>query len=73
MTDFTLIGRKVRFAHTLSDGGTLIFSAKVIKLSQRHPGAVWVEIPTRVSAIKFPPFNGKRHVLCLADKLTFVS
>jgi len=54
------VGTKVLFTHPTSNGGTVRFSARVVKL---QGDSVWVEMPERVRAMPFPPIGGKRYGL----------
>jgi hypothetical protein len=57
----TLVGRKARFADSLSDGGVVNFTARIVK--DTGNGCVLVEMPERVRKIPFPPIGGKRYGL----------
>jgi hypothetical protein len=48
----------VRFQHPTSNGGTVRFTAKVVKLDGEY---AWVEMPARIRRIPFPPIDGKRY------------
>jgi len=64
------IGTRVRFSHPLSNGGTLTFTAKVVKLDGEW---AWVEMPERVRTIPFPPLGGKRYGKYRATDLVIAS
>ena len=51
-----LVGSRVRFSHPLPNGGTLTFSARVVRLN--GDGSATVRIPDRVRRIPFPPAGG---------------
>jgi hypothetical protein len=55
------LGTRVRFSHPTSNGGTVTFTARVVK--QAGNGRVWVEMPARVRRMPFPPLGGKRYGL----------
>ncbi len=50
------VGDRVRFSHPLPDGGSLTFSARVVRLN--GDGSATVRIPDRVRGIPFPPAGG---------------
>lgn len=52
------VGTKVRFTHPTSNGGTVRFTAKVVRLDGEY---AWVEMPARVRSMPFPPLGGKRY------------
>jgi hypothetical protein len=55
----------LRLTHPMSNGGTITFSARIVK--READGAVWVEIPARVRAVAFPPVGGKRYAKFAAE------
>lgn len=59
------IGSRIRFRHPTSNGGHVTFTARVVKIEDN--GDVWVEIPTRVRSMPFPPLGGKRYGRYSAD------
>lgn len=64
------VGDRVKFRHShLMD--TIVFSARVVKIDT--DGMVWVEIPTRVRELPFPPLQGKRYGKFRRQDLTLVS
>lgn len=60
------VGSKIRFSHPTSNGGTLTFTAKVVKIAG---DLAWVEIPERVRLVPFPPVGGKRYAAYAVSKL----
>ena len=54
------VGTRVKFSHSLSNGGMLTFIARVVKLQDEK---AWVEMPARVRGIPFAPLGGKRYGL----------
>jgi hypothetical protein len=50
---------RVRMATMHSDGSRVDYSARIIR---REEDGTWVEIPERVRALPFPPYQGKRYV-----------
>lgn len=60
MTNAIQVGTVVRFTHPTSNGGTVTFSARVVKMQGDH---AWVEMPQRVRTMPFPPIGGKRYGL----------
>lgn len=72
MTTLTpsLVGRKARFSTTHSDGSIITFSARIAK--DNGDGTAWVEMPTRVRQLPFPPLGGKRFGRYLISKLVLV-
>ena len=63
----SLLGRKARFSHSLSNGAIVNFTASIVKLA--HDDQVWVEMPARVRQLPFPPLGGKRYGLFPVSKL----
>jgi hypothetical protein len=52
------VGARVRFTHPTSAGGTVRFSARVVRIDGDY---AWVEMPERIRRIPFPPIGGKRY------------
>lgn len=61
MTTNTTTLSRVRFQHPLPDGGTITFTAPIVGSTIANRGFL-VRIPSKVRAIPFPPFDGKRIV-----------
>jgi len=60
---------KIRFITTLSNGGTLTFSAPVIAMRIKDRAPI-IRVPSRVRHIPFPPFGGKGVVTLKPEMAT---
>ncbi len=52
-------GDRVRFSTTMSNGSTVTYTAKVVRVD--NDGTCWVEFPSRVRTMPFAPLGGKRY------------
>ena len=55
---------KIKLSTTHSDGSIISYSARAVVAGAKYqkPGVTWFEIPARVRALPFPPYEGKRYV-----------
>lgn len=53
------VGTRVRLSTTHSDGSTVTWTSVCVRVWR--DGSVWLEIPARVRALPFAPYDGKRY------------
>ena len=64
-----MVGKRVLFSTTHSDGSIVRFSAPIVK--DNGDGTVYVQMPERVRSLPFPPLGGKKYGLFRVSDLTF--